>query len=339
MVEPEVVASMIQSRARDRQTLRVFWVTVAGDRDEFAGELRRLTEGNTVVPVVLRTGRFVNSDAVMRDVADILDGVRAEIESMTDATSRGQHGVDLVVLSRRELSLADTSSPIVLPDWFPIAAGQRVTVGIVDLTWSAEVPLSDKSCAVPDLRRILHDLDKGLVARLQDTVKSDHRRTQALWDLTRSDGRQDGGMADELARMKDELDAVRQPKDYRPSASKKATVVGRLWAHGNRTSPDALPRTAGALTKALDLGEVPADDVSLVAVLGRPTNVIRDRSVVWSLCLIVTLRSACQLVTAAAHSDEYPPFPAVLLKSTSLDIRRFLDAAVTKLQSASGRDN
>ena len=37
------------------------------------------------------------------------------------ATTAG--GVDLVLLGRTDLMLADTSSPILLPDWFPVAAG------------------------------------------------------------------------------------------------------------------------------------------------------------------------------------------------------------------------
>lgn len=38
-------------------------------------------------------------------------------------------------------------------------------------------------------------------------------------------------------------------------------------------------------------------------------------------------------VTAAAHADEYPPFGAQLLQSTSLDLRSFLDDAAAKLRA------
>jgi len=40
--------------------------------------------------------------------------------------------------------------------------------------------------------------------------------------------------------------------------------------------------------------------------------------------MIVTVATGCQLITAAAHSDDYPPYPSALLTSTSLDIRRSL---------------
>ena len=333
MVAPETIAKEIRSRARDSQALRVFWVTVSGDRDTFAGELKRLLESCPVVPVALRGRGFENPDSVMRDVADVLEGVRGEIQKM-DHVIKGRRGVDLVLLSRKDLMI-DTSSPIVLPNWFPVAPEHTVTVRIVDLTWSAEAAVSDSSLALEDLRRILHDLDKALVERLQETLKHDHRKSQSLWSHIRV--KSDDRMAIELDRIKGALDAVRNPTGYRPSTSKRPTVVGLIWACANKNAPDSLPKVASALAQALNLGDVSTDDMSLIAVLNRPVNPIFDPRARWSFCLIVTLRGACQLVTAAAHADDYPRFPAALLKSTSLDVRLFLDAAVSRLRSTAGR--
>ena len=76
-----------------------------------------------------------------------------------------------------------------------------------------------------------------------------------------------------------------------------------------------------------------SDSASLIGVLNRPSSPIEDIGTRWSFHLIVTLRSACQLVSAAAHADEYPLFPDVLLRVTSLDLRRFLDDAIRILKS------
>lgn len=138
-------------------------------------------------------------------------------------------------------------------------------------------------------------------------------------------------MGEELQRIERTLEEVRNPTGYRPSASKNPTIIGRLWAHVNRTKPDRLAATAQALADALDIPVAEEDDASLAAVLNRPSSPIADARVRWSFALIVTLRSACQLVTAAAHDDSYPRFPTSLLQSTSFDLRRFLDAAVVKL--------
>lgn len=333
MVTPEIAARTIEERSRDGRPLRVFWVTVAADRDDFAASVAGLLEGQAAVPIVLRTGGFVNPDSVMRDVAELLDGSRSDLLKARDAAIR-QGGVDVVVVSRKELSLTNTSSPILLPDWFPVSPGHTTAVSIDDLTWTAAVAVSDRSLTLDDLRRILYDLDRALVARLTDTLRRDRRRAQAFWDLTQGEDGRGARMTEELARMEDILGEIRNPTDYRPSAGKGHTMIGRLWAHTNRTSPDRLGRTANALAHALDLGDAGNQDMSLAAVLGRPTNPIGDRRVRWAFCLTITVRSACQLVTAAAHADEYPRFAVSLLKSTSLDMRRFLDAAVTRLETA-----
>ena len=156
MVTAVTVAESIRGLARGSRPLRVFWVTVSGDRNDFAGELKRVMEGDAVVIVVLRTRGFVDPNAVMKDVADILESARSELWKVA-GIAREAGGVDLVLLSRKSLSLVDTSSPIALPDWFPVEPEQTVMVRIADVTWSAAVSLSDESVGVEDLRRILYD--------------------------------------------------------------------------------------------------------------------------------------------------------------------------------------
>ena len=310
------------------------WVSTR-DRDDIAQDLKRRRRGLALVPHVLRTpGRFADPNSVMNDVSDVLDHARDDIQTLSEVAQERQ-GIDLVIVSRKELSLADTSSPLVLPDWFPVRPGQTATVRIEDLTWSAAVALSDKAAGLDDLRRILCEVDKALLVRLRASRRSDRRRAQSFWDLalgsTAGGGIDEKFIDDELKRIELTLETIRNPTGYRPSASKNPTVVGRLWAHANKTAPDGLLKVAKALAKALDVGDIDDDD-SLVAVLNRPSNRIYDGGVRWSLGLIVTLRVACQLATAAAHADDYPRFSAVLLRSTSENLRRFLDRAAAKLR-------
>ena len=316
--------------------MNVFWVWVSTGRDDIARDLKRRRGRLALVPHVLRKGGFADPNSVMNDVSDVLDRARDDIQTLSEVAREWQ-GVDLVVVSRKELSLADTSSPLVLPEWFPVKPGQTATVRIEDLTWSATVALSDEASGLDDLRRILYEVDRALLARLRAVRRSDRRRTQSLWDLAlghmASGGIDEKFIDDELERIALTLETIQNPTGYRPSASKNPTVVGRLWAHANKTAPDGLLRMAKALAKALDIGDIGTDD-SLVAVLNRPANRIDDAGARGALGLIVTLRSACQLATAAAHADDYPRFSAVLLRSTSENLRRFLDSAATKLRRA-----
>ena len=311
----------------------MFWVRVSRDRDDFKRELIRQRAQSPVVPWVLRKATLQNANSVMSDIVEILNDAREEIEAVQDAAVKSG-GVDLILLGRADLKLADTSSPIRLPDWFPVAPGQTPAVLISDLTWSTRVPLSDPTLALDDLRRILHDVDHALTDRLQVSLEIDHRCTNSLWDRICPKG--DEKIGDELKSAKTRLhEEGSNPTDYRPStAHGKLTVVSRLWAHANSNAPDEVQKTAKALADGLRIqdSDVDRDDASLAAVLNRPSNRM-DPRVQWAFCLIVTVRGACQLVTAAAHAGEYPRFGAQLLQATSYDLRSFLDDAAAKLRT------
>ena len=229
-MSPEQLVEEVQRRwdsARGMPELSVFWVTLpTEDRNEFADTLRQTRGQWPLVPVVLRTpGLFRDPNAVMNDVTSILDEAKSEISSMVDCVSRYK-GVGLVVLNRRELRLAVTSSPLRLPEWFPVMAGNEVAARIDDLTWSVHVRLSDEAVAVNDLQRILHELDKAVTARIQEALKSDHRRVQALRDRICRPGESDFSLV--LEGIDKTLDSITNPIDFRPSTSRSPTMIGRL---------------------------------------------------------------------------------------------------------------
>ena len=315
--------------------LSVYWVRLSDSRDEFQGELRQMRGEWPIVPWILRTpGVFRDPNSVMNDVAEVLENARSDIVSVA-ANARNKNGVELVLLSRTELRLAITSSPILLPDWFPVMPGQTATARINDLTWSVRVSVSDGVVACDEIQRILHELDLAMVVRLQESQRSDHRRIQALWAAIRRKSEPDVGST--LAGIRATLGEIENPAGFRPSTTRNPTVVGRLWYLANKTSPDGLRRKARALADALRASELRLDesaDNSLLVVLNRSAEPIGDVETRWCFQLIVTTRSACQMVTAAAHADEYPQFPDVLLRATSLDLRQFLDCATRILRSA-----
>ena len=329
MLDPKTVADNL--RSRPQEPLRVFWVRVPRDRADYKRKLEQLRAGSPIVPWVLRRAVLQYPDSVMSDVLDILNDARKDILAVRDAAAKAG-GVDLVLLGRADLKVADTSSPIQLPDWFPVAPGEEPKVDIEDLSWSARVSLSDPTLALGDLKRLLHDLDRALTSRLQATRAADHRLTNRLWDLVRD--KDSGRIVDELERMQTRLDEVSNPADYRPSTAHEPTMVGLLWRHANETSPAKAPATAEALARALRMDDADADGrhAPLAAVLNRPPKPM-DPGARWAFQLIVTVRAACQLVTAAAHADEYPRFGAELLQATSYDLRSFLDEAATNLRT------
>ncbi len=337
-MNPLQLVDEIRRRGRDTaaRPLNVWWVALSGDRDQFAKALLESRGTSAIIPWILRVpGRFREPNAVMYDIAHVLGETRRAIIDMEEAVRRNQ-GVDVIVLSRTELELIVTSSPILLPQWFPITPGHTVTAQVHDLTWDVNVSMADEILELDDLRGILHSLDVALAARWRQCHEADHRRSQAIWAHIRRDSEQ--GVVSALDNMQAALSSVRNTSNYRPSTKQNRTMIERLWFLANKTSPDKLPGRARALASALcaEELEVLSGNQPLLAVLGRPSNPILDASALWCFQLIVTLKNACQMVTAAAHADEYPVFPHALLRAVSLDLRRFLHAASGALRLASG---
>ena len=63
-----------RNRRPVEEGLLVYWVTLSGDRDEFATSLRNLRGAFPLVPTILRSsGMFRDSNALMNDVAVVLE--------------------------------------------------------------------------------------------------------------------------------------------------------------------------------------------------------------------------------------------------------------------------
>lgn len=315
-----------------RDHLGVYWIRVFDEsRDQFASEIAVESVGGDrlVVPWVVRDpGLFNDANSVMTDVVDVLESARDVVSGATGPWS----GVDLVLLARRDTSVADASSPVEIPDWWPIREfrGRLITTTVEDLTWSVAVPLNDDVSALGDLSRLVYSLDVVLTSRLRE-ASATPRRVQSLDDLVFG-----GSLATCLISGERRLAEVAGGEShYRPTTrpGTNETVVGRLWAYVNKSPPEALPKAAASLAKAVGLDANETGDPPLTAVLSRTANPIPDKASESGLWLLVSLRAACQLLTAGAHADEYPRFPVLLLRSFSLDLRRFLDRLIVALES------
>ena len=345
MVKPHQVVEEVRRRragSDDPQApITFYWVAVTpeddgGDRDRFGRSLLELAGGHPLVPVVLRMRGFEDPNAVANDLAAVLE-VRGDDLRGAETRERivGSGFVDFVLIARRGFPLAATSSPLLLPDWFPVSAGENVTARIEDLTWSVGVSLSAPEAHIGEVSRLLCELDRILLERVRAVGERDHRLVRGLVDRLQQDPKASIPLGDFVSAAQALLDGVKNPRDYRPSA-RSGTVVGSLWSLTGRTHPDGLRRVASNLAQAIQVGagEIERHDESIVAVLARPSNPIRDAELRWAFDMIVTVRAACQLVTAAAHADEYSRYPVRLVGSLSRELRRSLDGFVDVLARA-----
>ena len=271
----------------------------------------------------------------MNDLATVLERSRGDLLSLDMRERIRQHGyLDVVLITRKELALAVTSSPLVLPDWFPVCAEQEVTARIDDLTWIASVPLSAPEAHIGDLRRLLCELDRSLLKKLCLVGQTDHNRVRGLLDTLEPKSERSLSMDEFVAEAQTALDTVRNPRDYRPR-SRGPTMISRLWNATATTHAGGLHQLAKHLANALQVfpsGIGPPEE-SIVAVLGRPTSLIQDTTVRWAFDVILTVGASCQFATAAAHADAYSHYPVRLIGSFSRDLQRALDGFIRVLEA------
>jgi hypothetical protein len=334
MVGPFELAEVVRRRLNESaHELNAYWFTVtAANRQEYASLLRDALREDPVAVFVVRD-RFDNPNSVLNDLVNLMEQHRHVFLEEAVAKSGWESRCAVVLLSRSELSIPQASSPVALPGWVPVKGGTTLTVLIEDLTWVADAGVSSSATRVDELSELLFRLEGALLQRLKTVLARDHRKSNALLEALRQEDTHET-FADILKAAADHRSTVTSAASFRPSVREARSLTARLWSLAQRHSADA-GQPAKALASALDLpSDAPADWYeSFSSVLRRPTSREADWSRRFARNVLTTIAVSCQLITAAAHSDEYPNYPIVLLRSVSFDLRQSLDSAEALLVS------
>jgi hypothetical protein len=330
---PDVLAGEARTAlASDDVPIQVLWCRVEGNREEFARELRALLSDLPVVVLPVRGVGFWDPNSVFDDLVDLLSANRPHVEGVR--ALRDSDRVVIVLLSRTELAIPQISSPAVLPSWFPVQGGLSLKSRITDVSWRAAISLSDPLVAVPNLCERLYEFERVCIHRLRLVHSADIHAVQGLVALRRKETSA-ADFGDVLTAAEESHQRVLNPSSYRPSLRNHASIVSQVWWLYQTLSSENRRPAAKAFARALDLGGMTIEArPTLVAVLHRPTNLPMDKGVRMAEHLIASVGSACQLVTAAAHADQYEAYPETLLRSVSYDLRTWLSDFTFALRSS-----
>jgi hypothetical protein len=99
----------------------------------------------------VRDARFDNANSVLADLVELLE--RSRDLSVGEVASRIQkkRKCGIVLIARTELTIPQAASPVMLPDWFPIARGTTTSVVIEDLTWTADAFLNGADARIDEI--------------------------------------------------------------------------------------------------------------------------------------------------------------------------------------------
>lgn len=326
-----VVDSVLESIGAHRSfCIVVFWLQDDGDREGVCRELSTRLAGTRVIPHVLRSSAFQDPNAWASDTMSVLGSLRDEVLSLDEGGHELPLGV--ILISRSKLNVAQASSPAIAPEWMPAFGGREVTVFSRDVRLIATCSLAADEACVASIKSMLFQLEAALLKVVRSRVLVDRHFGQKLWDQAL---RLRSGLEKRSQFMEywsGGLDKVTDPSSYRPSLTFGWSMISAMWEAFLASSPSQLLSKSQAFGEYLSIhsGWLPKnpDPTPILPILFRgPEDHLRTADEIAARGVVVTVGLCCQLVTAAAHADQYGRVSAPVLSALSQDLRRTLAAA------------
>ncbi|QXH75635.1 hypothetical protein [Pseudomonas salmasensis] len=302
--------------------IRFLWLKSDGKpRSSLADEIRALGE-QVILPIVLRGNLFLTSNALMADLATLISSNEQEFRALKNISP--SH-LTVVIISNDLLSIPQASSPVYLPEWFPILGGKEIFVRIEDVFDTAQLaPLNSEGARIDLIASLLFETESIMVKRLRNVAEAKEGKVRALIDSLRAEGEINGGSTEShLTNYETHLEGVSVARAYRPGAKSKNSLLSKLIYQVLKNSPDSVASFSKKLAAALAIQTMPKLKPSLFGVMLRPSLALGDAEAN-SHFGILAFYQAYQLMNAAAHAGEYPSYPASLVLSNAKDLVRFL---------------
>jgi hypothetical protein len=318
--------------------ITAYWVKSLGSRRQLCRDMCEGIGDVPLLPIAVEAGQFQDADGVIDDLnsslrrcADWFDGARR-------AAIAKERRLTLLLVSRRALGVPQLSSPVELPDWFPVWAGHFLTVTIRDITSTVDTWLSNPAINIGAIRESMALLEDALSSRLLEAYETDSRAASSLWDRIQIDDKASDTFPGLIESSRRALRDLTELSAFRPGAADGRLVVARLFRLWLKSSPDELHKVSVALARALALDEsrVTTRVLSLASLLTRPVSPPLSQlsaEVLFCRNLIIALAHGSQFSTAAAHAADYPRFPFLLLDEYAQDISRSCVAAAQAIRS------
>lgn len=311
---------------RGNGCIRLFWLRHSnGSRDELATELSVQTQAEAVVPLILRTAGFNNANSVLSDVMDLFINNQACLEGLTQ---QRPERLTVLVLAKEDFRLVNASSPITLPDWFPVCPRKHTYFSIADLGQSAEVkPLNCPEARLDNVAELLFELESSIVQKLREVYGSAPSRASQFIDSLMTGGSNGTDAQSNLQIFEEHIESINDARAYRPNAADKSKfLAARVLKLVLNSSPKLLSAAADGFGKSLAGSDARELKPTYFAVMWRPANKMSLAATNWH-AILVAFFQAYQLMNANAHAGEFPGYSVTLQHVTSVNLRQFLSNA------------
>ncbi|MCP5259925.1 MAG: hypothetical protein H6929_01095 [Rhodoferax sp.] len=303
--------------------IRMLWVRHAeGSRDALAEQLWTWIEREAVVPMVLRSAGFKNSNSVLADAMELFEANRQRIETLcADAPER----ITFLILSKDDFRLVNASSPIELPEWFPVRPTTSTFFSVNDLGDAAEIePLNLPDARMENIAELLFELESAISDKLTEVYVLDPARVAACIDALQPSGPKCTDAQATLSLFSAHLAGTVDPRAYRPNAADRSKfLAARILKLVLGHPPKQLATAAEELSRNLQGSDARALKPTFFAVMWRPANKMSVEATNWHAVLVAFFQ-VYQLMNAHAHAGEFPAYSVALQYANSLNLRQFL---------------
>lgn len=338
MLNAQVIANYLKKLHQGRGPgIAAYWLEEAASRSELVSQLATPLAGLPMLTAAVPKGSFDDPNGIIDDLAKMISDHSGWFGDGNRAAIIKEEKFTLVLISKRPLGVPQISSPVTLPDWFPLWPSRLLTVKIQSITDSVDISIGSPDVPVGPINASLYLLESALCARFRSVFQ----RAPAVSARLRARFGGSKGQAD-LMSMVARSKAGRGsgiPEDFRPGGGVTSPyLVSHLFRQWSECSHNGLHDLAVDIADALDIhpGSKVEAQYSLASLLTRtvkPKLSETPPGVTFARNALVSLAHAIQFTNAAHHGGDYPNFPALLTISYAQDLARSCRCAADALAS------
>ena len=291
--------------------------------------------GLPILTAAVQKGSFDDPNGIIDDLAKLISDHSEWFGDGNRVAIIKEEKFSLVLVSKRALGVPQISSPVTLPDWFPLWPSRLLTIKIQSITDLVDISVGSPDVPVGHLNESLYLLEVALCARFLSVFQ----RTPAVSAKLLVRGGGSKGPAD-LMGMVAQSEAGRgsgAPKDFRPGGGATSPYfVSYLFRQWWECSHKGIHALAVDISDALGIhsGSKIEAQYSLASLLTRtvkPKLSDTPPGVTFARNALVSLSHSIQFTNAAHHGGDYPNFPAVLTITYAQDLARSCRCAADAL--------
>ena len=317
MLSPSTIADSLRSFHQEQnEDIAAFWIESTSSRRQLAAELQSLTEDLPVLVTTVVRDRFTDPNGIVDDLSLTIKENEAWFTPERRELVIRDQKFSVVLVSKRPLGVPQISSPVSLPDWFPLWPGRLLTANITSVFSSITISLASQDLPLAAINSALFALEQSLCDRLEAVLRSAPFASEPLMAVVSGSASSPASLADLIASSRKGLQS-RTGDEFRPGgAADSGFIVSKLSRIWRDSHPNTRQKLAEHTAEALGMSETCTIDIqfSLTALLTRgkeklPT--VPDH-IKFSRNLMVTVSDVVQFINGIHHADEFPQFPAVL---------------------------